>query len=90
MPVIQSLLEILCCPKTRQPLRQLSLDEIRQLNEKIASGKLSYADGNPVDKALTEALITEDGQTVYRVDDDIPIMLPEKAIPLTVEGTRGE
>jgi uncharacterized protein YbaR (Trm112 family) len=52
------------------------------LNENIAQGKVNYADGTIVEKALEEALITEDGQTVYRVDNEIPVMLPEKGIPV--------
>jgi uncharacterized protein YbaR (Trm112 family) len=30
---------------------------------------------------LQEGLITEDGQTIYRIDDGIPVMLIDKGIP---------
>jgi uncharacterized protein YbaR (Trm112 family) len=34
-----------------------------------------------VDKPLEEGLITEDGATVYRIDENIPVMLIEMGIP---------
>ena len=36
--------------------------------------------GNPVSGTLAEALITEDDKTIYRVEDEIPIMLIEAGI----------
>ena len=45
------------------------------------SGEVRYADGSTVDKVLGEALITENGTTVYRVDEGIPVMLEEQGIP---------
>jgi len=50
------------------------------LNSLVAAGKVKYADGNAVDKPLSEGLITTDGQTIYRIDDDIPVMLIDQAI----------
>ena len=82
MPVNKELLEILCCPKTHVPVRTVTPVELREINAKIENGGLAYADGSAIEKPLVEALITEDGRTVYRIDDDIPIMLPEKGIPL--------
>jgi len=29
---------------------------------------------------LAAALVTRDGKTIYRIDDDIPVLLPEEAI----------
>jgi uncharacterized protein YbaR (Trm112 family) len=82
MPLDKELIDILCCPVTKTPVRLLTKDEIDKLNDRIGSEQLRYADGELVDKALQEGLITEDGKTVYRVDDGIPVMLADKGIAL--------
>jgi uncharacterized protein YbaR (Trm112 family) len=81
------LLEILCDPVTKQPVVELDADRLARLNRAIASGNVKDSDGNAVERALDEALVTEDGTTVYRVDSGIPIMLAEMGIPTAqVEG----
>ena len=42
---------------------------------------MRFSDGGPVEETMEEALITEDGKTLYTVKKGIPIMLAEKAIP---------
>ena len=81
MPINEQLLEILRCPATKAPLRPLSDDEINVLNARIENEEVKYQDGNVVDKPLEEGLITEDGATVYRIDESIPVMLIEMGIP---------
>ncbi len=82
MPVSKELLEILCCPKSRVSLFELTGDQITRLNEQIESRDVQYVDGKKVDKPLQEGLITEDKKTIYRVDDEIPIMLIDMGIPV--------
>jgi uncharacterized protein YbaR (Trm112 family) len=55
---------------------------LERLNAQIKEGALVYTDGAVVSEPLTEGLITQDGRIVYRIDDEIPIMLVEKGIPL--------
>lgn len=74
------LLEILVCPVTGAALRSLETDELADLNKRIGAGTAQYADGTIVDTTLDAGLITVDSHTVYRVDDDIPVMLPEHGI----------
>ena len=81
MPINEQLLEILRCPATKAPLRPLSDDEINALNARIENEEVKYQDGNVVDKPLEEGLITEDGATIYRIDESIPVMLIEMGIP---------
>ncbi len=81
MPINEQLLEILRCPANKAPLRPLSDDEINALNARIENEEVKYQDGNVVDKPLEEGLITEDGATVYRIDESIPVMLIEMGIP---------
>ncbi|MCU0229263.1 MAG: hypothetical protein MUF01_16660 [Bryobacterales bacterium] len=82
MPVSKDLVDILCCPVTKTPVRLATPEELATLNAAIALGKVKHADGSTVDAALEEALITEDKASVYKVLDSIPIMLKEQAIPL--------
>lgn len=77
----QELLEILCCPKTKVPVEMLSEDKLKAVNDRIDRGEVKTADGSKVDKPLDAGLITEDGKTIYRIDDDIPIMLIDEGIP---------
>jgi uncharacterized protein YbaR (Trm112 family) len=81
MPIDKELLEILCCPRTKVPVRVMPADQLAKLNERIAAGEVKYYDSSPVDKPLQEGLITDDGETVYRIDDGIPVMLVEQGIP---------
>ncbi|MDP8218751.1 MAG: hypothetical protein P9M03_08500 [Candidatus Theseobacter exili] len=80
MTIAKELLEILCCPKSKVKLRPLTKEEMEAVNVSIAAGKCKYADGRDVDKQLEDGLITLDGKTVYRVENDIPVMLVENAI----------
>ena len=81
MPIDKELLEILCCPRTKVPVRMVPADQLAKLNERIAAGAVKYYDNSPVEKPLQEGLITDDGETVYRIDDGIPVMLVEQGIP---------
>ena len=80
MPLNQSLLDILCCPSTKIPVKPLCGEAIDQLNELIRQGNLSYVDDTKVEAPLDEALVTTNHELIYRIDDGIPVMLEEKAI----------
>ncbi|MDH3378636.1 MAG: Trm112 family protein [Gammaproteobacteria bacterium] len=80
MSVDPKLLEILRCPVTKQTVRLLSKDKLTVLNAAIAGGDVSYIDGSKIEAPLDEALITDNGRTVYRVDDGIPVMLEDMGI----------
>ncbi|QWT18375.1 hypothetical protein KPL74_11525 [Bacillus sp. NP157] len=77
------LIDILCCPVSKRPLRPLTATERDQLNAAIKAGSIDTVAGEKVAEPLGEALITTDGQVVYRVDDGIPVMLPESGIGTT-------
>jgi uncharacterized protein YbaR (Trm112 family) len=76
----RKLLDILCCPSSKQPLAQLGADELALVNAAIAAGNVSRADGSAQAERLTEALVTRDRKTVYRVEDGIPVLLADEAI----------
>ncbi len=81
--VDQSLLEILVCPETKQPLHVADAALLERLNATIAEGSLSNRGGQPVAGPLQEGLVREDGAVLYPVREDIPIMLIDEAIPLS-------
>ena len=80
MSVDKHLLEILVCPVTKTPVKLLAKDKLAILNREVDNGEVTYVDGSPVQGPLDEALITEDGRTLYRVSDGIPVMLEEQGI----------
>ena len=76
----RKLLDILCCPTSKQPLALLGGAELEAINRAIAAGGISRADGSPQAEALAEGLVTRDRRTGYRVDDGIPVLLADEAL----------
>lgn len=74
------LLDILCCPSTRQPLLTLQAQDLEAINRAVASGSLRRADGSTQAEPLTEGLITRDRKLIYRIDDGIPVLLQDESI----------
>ena len=75
----KKLLDILACPVTRQPLALLDGDKLKALNAAIAASGVHFGD-HAQTEALREALITRDGKRIYRIDDGIPVLLPEEGV----------
>ena len=78
----RELLEILVCPETKQPVRLAEADQVARVNAAIAAGTVSNRGGEAVREAITGGLVREDGELLYPVRDDIPIMLIDEAILL--------
>lgn len=78
----RKLIDLLCSPDTRQPLSLLDARGLEALNRAIAAGGVAKADGSPQASTLREALITRDRKQVFRIDDGIPVLLAEEAIPV--------
>ena len=76
----RKLLDILCCPVTKQPLALLNAAELEALNQAIAGGGLTRQDGSLQAEPVREALVTRDHQTIYRIDDGIPVLLADESI----------
>lgn len=88
MAVDRKLLDILCCPITRQPVEPLSRERLQRLNALIKTGEVKFADDTRVESPMREALITKNGERIYPVDDGIPVMLEERCIstrPLSLD-----
>ena len=65
----EELLEILCCPLTRQPLRLADTDALNKASAKV---------GRPV----VEGLLRQDGSMLYPIRNGIPLLTPEDGIRL--------
>ncbi len=74
------LLDILCCPVSKTPVRALGRAELDALNAAIGGGQVQSVAGVAVREPLSEGLITTDRKVIYRVEDGIPVMLPEEGI----------
>jgi uncharacterized protein YbaR (Trm112 family) len=77
------LLDILCDPVSKTPLKVLSRQQLEALNAAIRSNEVQTTDGRPVSSELAAGLIGIDGKVVYRVDDGIPILLADEGIGTT-------
>ena len=76
----RKLLDILCCPASKQPLALLNKAELEALNAAIAGGGLLRVDGAVQAEPVREGLISRDHQTIYRIDDGIPVLLADEGI----------
>jgi len=74
------LLDILCCPVSKTPVQPLGKSGLDALNAAIAAGTVATVAHAPVHQRIDEALITADRKVIYRVEDGIPVMLPEEGI----------
>jgi uncharacterized protein YbaR (Trm112 family) len=74
------LLDILCDPVSKTPVRPLRRDELTALNDAIAAGAVATVRGQNVATPLAAGLITADRKVVYRIEDDIPVMLADEGI----------
>lgn len=77
------LLEILCCPETRQTLRTAPSELIDRLNRQIGEGQIRNRTGVTVREPMDGGLLREDGKFLYVIREGIPVMLTDEAIPLT-------
>ena len=74
------LLALLACPQTGQSLSIADAAVLEAVNGKIAAGGVKNVGGADVGDALVEALAREDGQVLYPVRDDIPMLLIDEGI----------
>jgi uncharacterized protein YbaR (Trm112 family) len=78
----KELLDILACPETKEPVRMADQALVDELNARIEKGEVTNRGGEKVEKRMDAGLVREDGKFLYPIEDDIPIMLIDEAIPL--------
>lgn len=79
--VDKKLLDILCCPETKQDVTLVNEDMIKKINMKIKEGTVKNRGGEPVKEPIEGGLLREDRKYLYAIREDIPIMLIDEAIP---------
>lgn len=77
------LIEILVCPETKQPVHLADSELIWRVNAAIVAGTLKNRDGEVVTEPIQTGLVRQDGDYLYPVRDDIPVMLVNEAIQLS-------
>ena len=80
MSINPELLKILVCPETHQSLSLCAQPLLVDINTKISAGKLKTKGGAIVKDALQAALIRQDGQVLYPIKDEIPVLLVDEGI----------
>lgn len=76
------LLEILCCPETKEDLQLIDSKGVDQINQAIKAGNVKNRAGHKVDEPISGGLLRKDGKFLYPIREDIPIMLIDEAIPM--------
>ena len=78
----KELLEILCCPETKEDVYIAKNDLIDKLNSLIDKKELKNRNGDIIEGKIDSGLIRQDMKFIYPIREDIPIMLIDEAIPL--------
>ena len=76
------LLEILCCPETKEDVSVADAALVERINKAIAQGAVKNRRGLAVTERIDGGLVRKDGKYLYPIREDIPIMLIDEAIPL--------
>ena len=78
-----NLLNIICCPVTREKLSIATSKQLEFINAEIANSTLKKLDGSIAEKPQSKALINATKTLLYPIEEDIPILLENEAIKLT-------
>jgi uncharacterized protein YbaR (Trm112 family) len=76
------LLKILADPKSKEPLRLATPEEIARVNAAIGKGARN-AGGKPVAESVKEGLVPESATRLYPIRDGIPVLLFDESIPFS-------
>ena len=78
----RNLLDILACPENKTPVKLVDQLLIDAINRAIEKGEVENRGGQKVGQPIDGGLVREDGLYLYPIQDAIPIMLIDEAIPL--------
>ncbi len=78
----RDLLDILACPENKTPVKLADQPLIDTINSAIAKGEVENRGGQKVEQPIDGGLVREDRVFLYPIQDSIPIMLIDEAIPI--------
>ena len=76
------LLDILRCPDNHATLTPADDALVAELNARIRAGQLRNQAGRDVQQPIDGGLVRADGDLLYPIVDQIPVLLRDEAIPL--------
>ena len=76
------LLEILVCPETKTPVHLADDALMERVNRAVSEGRLVTRGGRTLTERLEGGLVRSDGRLLYPIQDGIPVMLIDEALPL--------
>ena len=79
--VDKELLDMLCCPETKEDVSLVTGALIEKLNSLAEAGQLKNRGGETVKEKMDSGLLRADRKFLYPVREDIPIMLIDEAVP---------
>jgi uncharacterized protein YbaR (Trm112 family) len=82
MPLEPEFLKLLRCPRTHKPLRPASAAELADLNQRITQRTLVDTSGRAREQPVVEGLVPEGEPVLYPIEEGIPILLIDDALPL--------
>jgi uncharacterized protein YbaR (Trm112 family) len=77
-------LKLLRCPENGSKLSLADPDLIRRLNQEISAGRLQNRAGLVVERPLDGGLVRDGGDVLYPIIDEIPVLLKDEAIAISV------
>ena len=78
----RDLLDILACPENKTPVKLADQPLIDAINSAIEKGEVKNRGGQTIEQPIAGGLVREDLIFLYPIQDAIPIMLIEEAIPI--------
>ena len=78
--ISKELVNILACPATQKPLMLISQELLKKINHKILKNKCYTVGKKNITVPLQAALYEPDSGLVYRIEDEIPVLLCEEAV----------
>jgi len=80
--ISKDLLEILCCPETKETISLAESGLIEKINAQITAGAVKNRAGKPVSEKIDGGFVRKDRKYLYPIREDIPIMLIDEAFPM--------
>ncbi|HZZ73929.1 MAG TPA: hypothetical protein VFE24_16875 [Pirellulales bacterium] len=78
----QQFIDLLRCPETGKLLSAADAALLARVNQTIAQGTLQNRAGHAVAQPLDAALVREDQNVLYPIQNDIPLLLIDEGILL--------